>query len=64
MTGVDVDEIYEQLHTVSVRRDAERLRLEATRLAAEYERLVDRGLDRAVLAQDRAAVLRAWQAIR
>ena len=59
-----VDEIYEQLHTVNVRREAQRLRLAAVEAAAEYERLRGRGLDRAVLAQDRAAVVRAWQAVR
>ena len=57
---VDIDEIYAHVHTITVRSEAERLRLEAVRLAGEYERLVDRGLDREVVDMDRAAVVRAW----
>jgi hypothetical protein len=63
MNVVDVDAIYAQVHTIAVRGDAERLRLAAVELASEYERLVGRGLDREVVAMDRAAVVGAWQAI-
>jgi len=61
MSRHDLDGIYAQVATLTVRSEAERLRLAAVMLAAEYQRLVDRGLDREVARLDRAAVVRAWR---
>lgn len=59
---MSLEQTWEQVAMISLQHEAELVRAAAIRLAAEYDRLADRGLDREVAELDVAAVVRAWQA--
>jgi len=58
------DDTLEEMHVLLIRKHAEDLRVEAVALARRYAQLVERHrLDSEVVGLDKAAVVRAWQAV-